>query len=324
MIKELNNSELNNFVGTQQYSQFLQSSVWADFQKKLGNQIWQIAYLENEQILGSAVEIEKKLPAGFSYLYLPRGPIVSDQVANQDKVAQILLKGVRDISIQTAKKNEIFFRIEPVVNLKLEKLEKIKSIQPQQTLLLDLNKSEEDLLKEMHQKTRYNIRLARKKGVVIEKAENPLEKFGLFEKLIQETAARDKFTPHSVDYYQKMLEALGEKAQLWIAKYQDQVLVANLIVNFGDTVTYLHGASSNQHRNLMAPHLLQWEQIKWAQQNNFKYYDFWGISETDSRWAGFTRFKKGFGGQVKDFPGTFDLVYNQRMYRLYNFFKRFI
>ncbi len=323
MIKRINKVELDNFVSKQKYSQFLQSSIWADFQEQLNNNVWLIAYSEENKILGSAVIIEKKLPAGFSYLYLPRGPIVSDSAPNKNKVAQILLKGVRDISIQTIKRNEIFFRLEPNSRLELTGLEKIKNVQPTQTLLLDLKQSTEKLLSKMHSKTRYNIRLAQKRGIIIKKVENYSQAINDFEHLIQETAQRNKFTPHPKNYYQKMFQSLKKNIHLWTAEYQKQIIVSNLVVSFGDTVTYLHGASANQYRNLMAPHLLQWEQIKWAQKNNFRFYDFWGISDTDPHWAGFTRFKKGFGGQEYNFPGTFDLVYNQRLYNLYKFFKKF-
>jgi peptidoglycan pentaglycine glycine transferase (the first glycine) len=323
MIKELDNQELDNFISKQNYSQFLQSSLWGKFQKSLGNRIWQIG-VDEGGLEASALVIEKKLPFNLTYLYIPRGPIVADQAIDKDKLVKLLLKGVRDISIQTAKRQEIFFRFETLDKFDLENVLSVESIQPADTLLLDLNKLEKELLTEMHQKTRYNIRLAKKKGVEIEKIEDKSEAMNIFNKLIKETSARDKFIPHTDRYYQKMLEALNKNVRLWVAKYEDKVLAANIIVNFGDTVTYLHGASSNEHRNLMAPHLLQWEQIKWAKSQGYKIYDFWGISDSEPSWIGFTKFKKGFGGYEKNFPGTFDLVYNQRIYKLYNFLKKFI
>jgi lipid II:glycine glycyltransferase (peptidoglycan interpeptide bridge formation enzyme) len=322
MIKELNNQELDSFISKQKYSQFLQSSLWGDFQKELGNRIWQIG-VEEDGLEASALVIEKKLPFNLTYLYMPRGPIISDQAEDKDKFVKLLLKGVRDISIKTAKRQEVFFRFETLEKFDLENVNSVKSIQPANTLVLDLNKTEEELLAEMHQKTRYNIRLAKKKGVKIEKIEDKEKAMDIFRGLIKETSARDKFTPHSDGYYQKMLKALDKNVCLWVAKYENKVLAANIIVNFGDTVTYLHGASSSEQRNLMAPHLLQWEQIKWAKENSYQIYDFWGISDSDPRWSGFTRFKKGFSGYEKEFPGTFDLVYNQRAYKVYNFIKKF-
>ena len=100
MIKELNNQELDNFISKQKYSQFLQSSLWSNFQKELGNRIWQIG-IKEDGLEASALVIEKKLPFNLTYLYIPRGPIISDQAKDKDKLLKLLLKGVRDISIQT-------------------------------------------------------------------------------------------------------------------------------------------------------------------------------------------------------------------------------
>ena len=323
MIKELNNQELDNFLSTQKYSQFLQSSLWSNFQKELGNRVWQIG-VAGEKLEASVLIIEKKLPLNLTYFYMPRGPVISDNIQDKEKHLALILKGVRDLSIKTKKKGEVFFRFEPLQSFELENIQSTQSVQPSNTLLLDLTKTEDQLLAEMHQKTRYNIKLAKRKGVIIEKVDNYLDAINIFERLIEKTSIRDKFTPHSKDYYRKMLKSMGKNVNLWLAKYDDLVLVANIIVNFGDTITYLHGASSDKHKNLMAPHLLQWEQIKWAKNNGFKMYDFWGISDSDPQWAGFTRFKKGFGGCSKNYPGTFDLVYNQRAYKIYKFIKKFV
>ncbi|MCD4705038.1 peptidoglycan bridge formation glycyltransferase FemA/FemB family protein, partial [bacterium] len=267
-------------------------------------------------------------PLGMTYLYCPRGPVIRENLSPElkEQILKIILKGIRDICIQTSKRKEIFSRFEPHFNMSsLENCQKVKDLQPAHTLLLDLNKSEDQLLTEMHQKTRYNVKLARRKGVLIEKVDNYLEAIDIFEKLMNKTSARDKFISHSKKYYEKILKTMPKNASLWLAKYNNVVLSANLVINFGDTVTYLHGASSSENRNVMAPHLLQWEQIKWAQNNGFQIYDFWGIAKSDDvndKWAGFTRFKKGFGGFKKEYSGTFDLVYDQRIYKLYKLVRK--
>ncbi len=325
MIKELTNQELDNFVSGQKYAQFLQSSVWNKFQESMGNKVWQIGYIEKDEILAAASIIQKKIFLNYSCLYIARGPIIIDKTQDKNKYLKLILKVLRDLSIQTKKTGEVFFRFEPIFNFNLENISGVKDFQPSRTLLLDLEKSEDELLADMHQKTRYNIRLAEKKGVIVKKINNNKKAIDVFWKLIEKTSQRDGFTPHSKKYYAQMLEL--ENFNLWTAEYQNNILVANIVVNFGDTITYLHGASSNKDRNVMAPHLLQWEQIKWAKERGFKIYDFWGIAKEDSqndKWLGFTRFKKGFGGQEKRLPGTFDLVYNQKIYRVYNFFKKFV
>lgn len=325
MIKQITNQELDNFVSGQKYSQFLQSSIWNRFQENIGNKVWQIGYIEKDEILATASIIQKKLFLNYGYLYIARGPIIADKVQDKNKYLKLILKGIRDLSIQTKKIGEVFFRFEPTFNFNLENISNIKDFQPSRTLLLNLEKSKDELLADMHQKTRYNIGLAEKKGVIIKKINDNKKAINIFWKLIEKTSQRDGFTPYSKNYYVQMLEL--ENFDLWIAEYQNNILAANIMVSFGDTMTYLHGASSNKHRNVMAPHLLQWEQIKWAKENSFKVYDFWGITKEESKndkWAGFTRFKKGFGGQEKQLSGTFDLVYNQKIYSLYKVLKKFV
>ncbi|NIP32988.1 peptidoglycan bridge formation glycyltransferase FemA/FemB family protein, partial [Candidatus Saccharibacteria bacterium] len=123
-----------------------------------------------------------------------------------------------------------------------------------------------------------------------------------------------KFRAHPKSYYKKILESLGSMAEVWFAEYKGKVIAANLMIFWGNTVLYLHGASSRDHKNVMAPYLLHWELIKRAKADGYKYYDFWGIAPPDSPnhpWAGITRFKKGFGGTEVKYPGTFDLAINK-------------
>ena len=189
---------------------------------------------------------------------------------------------------------------------------------------MDLDKGEEELLKSMHQKTRYNIRLADKKGVKIKfnKSDKDLDSFW---QLLQETTNRDKFSAHSKSYYQEMLSL--DNVYLALAEYEGEVLAANIIMPWGNTTTYLHGASSNKFRNVMAPYLLQWETIKKAKKEGFQYYDFWGIapegSSKEKSWAGITRFKRGFGGKEIKYLGTYDFIVNSFWYRLYELVRKF-
>jgi peptidoglycan pentaglycine glycine transferase (the first glycine) len=209
-------------------------------------------------------------------------------------------------------------------------IKKTIDIQVSKTIILDLIKSEEELLAAMHQKTRYNIRLAEKRGVKIREAgvsspllspANGAGKEGLgvvggFEKfwdLMSATVNRDGFRLHEKEYYKKMLEV--ENIKLYFAEFEGKVICAGIFSFFGDTAIYLHGASSDENRELMAPHLLQWELIKKAKSLGCKYYDFFGIDE--KKWPGVTRFKRGFGGQELNYPGTFDIIFDKRKYIVY-------
>ena len=219
-------------------------------------------------------------------------------------------------------------------------------VQPRDTLILDLTKSEEELLKDMKQKTRYNIRLAGKKELRItnyelrtDDKENFKEKFENFWELVKETSRRDKFKSHNKDYYWKMLESLSKpegdirecrlQTRLYLAEYDNKIIAANIVLFFGDLAIYLHGASSSEYRNMMAPYLLQWRQILDAKKMGCEKYDFWGVSSDTEcprrglsvSWGGITKFKKGFGGFEKNYIGAYDLIFNSIEYTIYRFMK---
>jgi lipid II:glycine glycyltransferase (peptidoglycan interpeptide bridge formation enzyme) len=172
----------------------------------------------------------------------------------------------------------------------------------------------------MKPKTRYNIRLAERKGVKVRISEDAEALYSLLTK----TAGRDKgYTPHPEDYYQKMLATLGPKdlVKIFVAEYQGQPLAAVLVSFFGEVAIYLHGGFDESQRNLMAPYLCQWEAIKYAKLKNCHYYDFWGVAETDDPkdgWAGITRFKDGFGGEKIVLPGSYDLILNSFWYHIFS------
>lgn len=189
------------------------------------------------------------------------------------------------------------------------------------TLVLDLKKSPEKLLEEMKPKGRYNIRLSQKKSLEIK----PEANVDNFYKLLTQTTSRDGFSGASKNYYQTMLDQLGEKnCKLWTAFYQNEP-VASLICTFHkNTATYYYGASSNQHRNLMAPYLLQWHAIEFSQQAGYDYYDFLGVAppnQTKHKLAGVSSFKNKFGGQVIEFSHALDYPTKLRYY-LYWLFKK--
>ena len=331
---------LDAFVGSQKASQFLQSWAWGQFQQSLGRKTWHFGVLDGQSLVASALVIKHNLPLGKNYLYCPRGPIVNNKipVANFQNAFRQIINKIIEVAKQ---EGSMFMRFEPPLEKTSQpvlksllandyKLVSTQFIQPKDTLILDLLKTEEQLLSEMHPKTRYNIRLAEKKGVKVRIGAR--EDFEKFWSLNLDTSQRDGFKTHLKDYYQKMLEIFpGDFIKLFLAEYESKVLTANLVIFFGDTATYLHGASSNEHRNLMAPHLVQWRQIQEAKKRGFKYYDFWGIvpglQATDYKlqsWVGLTRFKKGFGGQEVNYVGTHDLILDSFWYKMYRIGRKFL
>jgi lipid II:glycine glycyltransferase (peptidoglycan interpeptide bridge formation enzyme) len=345
-------NRLNEFI-IRVGGSFLQSWEWGEFQKKIREKIWRLGVLDdNGSLVAAATIIKKRLPFGKSYFYCPRGPVVNDQLSiippasqakalragNYQLVFDFLFSEIKKIA---ESENVIFLRFEPsaiIHNLSFI-IQKTIDTQPSKTLILDLSKSENELLKEMHPKTRYNIKLAGKKGVKIIEAGR--DRFEDFWNILDQTAGRDKFRPHGRGYYGAMLGVdknfinplnppfeggqknntplakggAGGFIKLFFAEYKNKLIAAGIFSFFGDTATYMHGGSINEFREAMAPYLLQWEVIKKAKAEGYKSYDFYGIDE--EKWPGVTRFKKGFSGLEKNYSGTFDLVIDKGWYNIY-------
>jgi lipid II:glycine glycyltransferase (peptidoglycan interpeptide bridge formation enzyme) len=195
-----------------------------------------------------------------------------------------------------------------------------EQIQFRNTVELSLEWTEEQLLAAMKQKTRYNIRLAERKGVVIRPG-SPAD-FPDIVAMYQETAARDGFTVRPAAYYLDGWTALYEAgmAQPLVAEADGRPVAAVILVRFGDRVIYMYGASRNEARERMPNHLLQWEGIRWARAQGCRVYDFWGapdeFTEEDRMW-GVWRFKAGFNGEVVRFVGAWDYPARPLWYRLY-------
>lgn len=325
--------------------EFLESSLWL---KVLGSENIEAKRFmvldEHKNILALFLIILKKIkPFGF-YFYSPRGPIIKGDLSLEDKILvwQFLNKEIsrggffnsREESFNKIK--PLFFRFEPEKNWPQEELgncptsfsrktsvclKKTTDLQPAKTLMLSLLKSEADILQEMHQKTRYNLRLAEKKGVKIFESENREEDFLEFWRLMKLTGKRDVFGIHGENHYRNLLkDDFKENIKLFFAEYKGQKIAAAICLFFDKRVTYLHGASDDSFRNLMAPHLLQFQIIKKAKEENYLVYDFFGIDE--KKWPGVTRFKKGFGGFEYEYAGTFDFIYHPFIYFLYNLLRK--
>lgn len=301
-------------------TEFLQSWDWGDFQKitKKKPRRW---LLEDEGGGQGMIQgFEHRLMGPWKYLYIPRGVWPEEQFER-------LIEHLEE-------EQYVFVRIEPVYPLPkivTYPTRDTRSRQPAQTLRIDLTHAEEELLGAMHAKTRYNINLAAKKGVTVTHEKNS----ALFWRLNQETTARDLFRSHDETYYAAMLACpLTEQVNAYLG---DTCIAANILVNWDNTITYLHGASSNASRNLMAPYLLQWTAIKQAQAQGKKYYDFWGISppleetagkpttffhgyrwDATDAWSGITRFKVGFGGSIRVYPVAQDIILRPLLYKTYH------
>jgi len=303
---------------------YLQSRFWADVLNLQNIKTWQLNVYDQNDVIAHCLLYSNRLPLGKSYLYAPKGPLINATDPHQIQEAYaLILSQIRDITIATEERQEIFCRLEPSIAPQDLAIPWTNSepVEPKLTLLLDLKKSPEQLLFECKEKTRYNIRLAERKGLQIywDDGELGLEKFL---QVLPKTNLRQRISSHQFNHYRAIVEA-GKKhhtVRIAWAEWDKHVLAANIYVYFNQTVTYLHGAFDDQYRTLMAPYLLHWQAIKEAHELGLSYYDFRGLAPHDNSkpsWEGFSRFKRGFGGQEIDSPGTYDFIYLPFWYNIY-------
>lgn len=299
---EADRQRWNEFVVAQDGGSFLQSWEWGELQKELHVSFWRLVAEEDEGVAGVALVIKRELPMGRSWLYMPGGLV--------GKFEERLKELART-------EQAIFLRVDPRLayfNFGEGWQKAKREVQPKETLVIDLSKTEEQLLAEMHQKTRYNIRLAARHGVTVSfsQEEKDLEDFL---HLAREVSTRSPFRYHAPEYYRAMRVALGNMFTIVVAELNNQSLAAHLLISFGDTLTYVHGASSRSMREMMAPYLLQWESVKWAKAAGKRWYDFYGVG---AQWPGVTRFKEGFGGERQLYVGAHDYPLSPVWCFLYN------
>ena len=282
-----------------------------------------------------------------SYLYCNRGPVV--QNTNYELRTQVLKLLIEKVEKIAKEEKSIFLRIDPEWDDKEENkkllnnlgfMKSKKEINPKNTLILNISKSEEEILAQMHSKTRYNIRLSERKGVQVKISNfqfpisNKNKDFNKFWELMEETTIRDGFSSHPKEYYRKQLDYFGKKnlIKLFVAKFEEKIISAIVVSFYGENSVYLHGTSSYEYRKYMAPHLIQWEAIKEAKRQGCSYYDFWGIEGSDSEskikgqdWRGITRFKEGFAkefGVKKNYIGAWDYPIKKTWYKIYNLIRK--
>lgn len=197
-----------------------------------------------------------------------------------------------------------------------------KKFLPPYTALIDLTKSEEEILDLMKPKGRYNIRLAEKKWVKVKEVKKTSKNIEIFFKLISETTSRDHFVWNSLKYYTIFLEQKNVK--LFFAIHEDNVIAAGIFVQYRDMMYYYYGASSSQKRNLMAPYLLQWNAVKHAKELWCTLYDFLGIAapdEKDSPLIGVTDFKLKLTADIRKVSESFLYIHKPFRYKLIAFLK---
>lgn len=316
----------------------LQASAWADLKSQFGWSADRICVMRDNEIVAGASILFRSLPLRLGTLaYIPKGPIVD--LDDRDLAAE-LLGGFDRLMKQH---RSILLKIEPdrlddqslrtrLANLGFQVSP--QTIQPPRTITIDISRSEEEILAAMHQKTRYNIRLSAKKDVSVREA--PESDLPAFNALMQATGNRDQFEVHSAEYYSAAYRLFvpDDRARLFVATYQEKIIAGIFVFALRDRAWYFYGASSDAERERMPNHALQWAAIRWAKSRGCVEYDLWGVPDedeaaledqylnrSDGLW-GVYRFKRGFGGKLVRFAGSFDRVYDRLLYRAYELYLR--
>lgn len=302
----------------------LQSWEWGEFRQKTGVKVVRLGTFEGKKLIaGYQVTVHPIPYTPYTVIYFPKGP-----VSNQAMLEALVKLGQQE--------KAIFVKMEPQVEeLSGETVKKFllssgcrpgKPLFTKYTFQIDLTKSETELMAQMKDKTRYNVRLAQKHGVIV-KEDNSTQAFENYLRLTRETTQRQKFYAHSEKYHRLMWETLKVKnnrltAHLLTATYQNEPLVTWIVFNFNNVLYYPYGASSTERRELMASNLMMWEAIRFGKKMGCQTFDMWGSlgpnPDPKDPWYGFHRFKEGYGGKLVEFIGTYDLVLNPTLYKLYN------
>lgn len=322
IVDESSIAEYDSFIREHKKGHFLQSREWAKVKTS-----WRwagvISRAENGSITGAVSVLIRKAPGTpYTMMYSARGPVCDPQ--DGETIGE-LTKGLEAV----AKANNSYtLTMDPdILSENTEFIENMKragfihrpgdknfdGVQPNYVFRLDIkDKSEDELMQAFHSKTRYNIRLSTRKGVIVKLCgKEALEDFS---RIMKETGERDRFMTRPKEYFESILDSLGEDARLYMAFLEDKPIAGTLAIRFGNKVWYLYGASSNEHRNVMPNYQLQWEMIKWALESGCEIYDFRGVSgdlSPENPLYGLYLFKKGFSGDFCEFCGEFEIIYKK-------------
>jgi peptidoglycan pentaglycine glycine transferase (the first glycine) len=334
-------AEWDAFVAAHPHGSILQTTNWARLKSRFGwspERVW--LRRDGRLVAGAQLLIRAAALGIVRVAYVPHGPLVDWQ--DEEQVAIM----VNQIDLAAYRHRAGLLKIEPMlwqremapaawagVCADQGFVAGSDTIQPPRTIVVDLRPSLDDILARMKQKTRYNIRLAQKKGVTVR--EGTAEDMRTFNRLMHQTGDRNRFGVHSSDYYRAAYQLFApQNATLLLAEFEGRALAAVMIFAVGSKAAYLYGVSSNEERQLMPTYAVQWAAMRWAKERGCTEYDMWGIPDLpeeeleaqfetrdDGLW-GVYRFKRGFGGEARRTVGTADRVYNNLVYRLYKWMRR--
>ncbi len=302
---------------------FLQSYNWGEFNQQIGKKIIRLGIYSGEDLVGIALVLVQPTRLG-NYLYIPRGPVV------KNFTSELLQALTSHLLVVAQENNSIFIKIEPSLEETTENQKLFSDLgfqravtftQVEDAWLVDLSKSEEELLADMRKTTRYLVRNEAKQGVTVEISDqySDAEKFV---EMLFATSARKNFVNHPKEYYLKQFEILSKdnEMRLFKAVKAGSIQSMALISFYGEMASYLHGASVAVEGQSVG-YSLQWEAIREAKRRGMKYYNFWGVVKDKNfypghPWYGFSLFKRGFGGHKFTYLRAQDLPLSPK-YLLY-------
>ncbi len=329
LLEENDKKRYKEFLENHERCNFQQSLEWGNVKTSWKKEVI-LSEDENGNIRGSLCIWIRKIPIFGNIMYSARGPVCD--IYNEEIIADL----VEGADLLAKKYKAFVLRVEPDILKTDEKFREIilkhkfkikddskdfkDEIQPRFVFRLDIKgKTKDEIFNNFHQKTRYNVRLATKKGVVIK--EGTKDDLKEFHKIMVKTGERDNFIIRSLAYFEKMYDEMAPDHMKLLMAYHENEPIAGIIpIMYGNKVWYLYGASSNKHRNLMPNYLLQWTMIQEAIDRGADMYDFRGVSgvvDESHPQYGLYRFKKGFNAEFTEFIGEIYIPYKPLTYKLY-------
>lgn len=322
-IEEIKDKKLwEGFLDKTEFYPFFQSWDWGEVQKKLGFNILRFGLFDDKDMVGVFLTVDVNAKRGH-YLHLRHGPVLSDFKEKYfDEVINFTKKTARD-------RNVSFIRISPLI--KKDSIDgnffkktgfinaPIHNMDAQNCWVLNLDQTEEEILKQMRKTHRYSIRKAQNMDIKIIRSKN-LSDIKDFINIYNKLSIRKHFVPHRGIEEEFKILAGNDEAVLFLAKYHKKIISGSLVVFISNTAIYHHGVSAEEYRDIPASYLVQWEAIREAKKRGKMIYNFWGIvpeNQPNHPWKGITLFKTGFGGKRLDFIHAQDLPLNVRYWKSY-------
>ncbi len=326
-LREITNKEeWESFLLQSAEKTFLQSWNWGDFNLAMGQKIWRLSAYDGGKLLALALVLKISAKRG-TFLFIPHGPVITDDLNVKDKkeILELILVRLGDIAKE---EKASFIRISPILyrtgeneNIFIDlgfRESPMHASAYEATWKLDIYLPEDELLKNMRKTTRYLIKkISEDKDIVIEKSSD-LKDIGIYQKLSREVSKKQKFIPFSDEFVKKEFEifAKDNEAVFLFGKYKGEIAAGAVIIFWSGIAFYHQAASLGKFAKLSIPYLLQWEAIKEAKKRGCSVYDFWGFTDPERfprhPWSGPTLFKMGFGGYKKEYVKTQDFIISNK------------